>query len=361
VSQFLRRWDTFQVGSGITDAAALGQLLECTGEHLGNVVLCAHPDFTSRTLQEVLVFLKSIAVIPVALGSFDQTWLLCDRTPTSHFTLLLHRYKVRLRRASSRQSLTKPVLTAPHLSPERYTMQTRYALLNGIADLDIRREALSTNQIQIKQITDVIAFVESKEIARNTNSTSAVSSLSEYSRSSCDTTHQRLRLRPCTQSPTGFDQSLTAKCPDCSTTFNLYTKKAQGWNHLPPIHTRCKGCWKKSRVSAKQTGTTGSISHSIDNTFGQISSTHTDTSSAPGSLYKKAPPKILDHQIFSKGQWRLTRHLKVTLGLALETLPSKCNEVITVTDTGANLICGPWTHFSVLGSKWRTSPRLLCL
>jgi len=54
---FLRRWDT---GSGITDAAAPGQLLECIGECFGNVVLCAHPDFTSRNLKEALVVLKSI-------------------------------------------------------------------------------------------------------------------------------------------------------------------------------------------------------------------------------------------------------------------------------------------------------------
>jgi len=54
------------------------------------------------------------------------------------------------------------------------------------------------------------------------------------------------------------------------------------------------------------------------------------------SLCKKAPSKILDHQIFSKGQWRqtqLTGHPKVTIGLALETLP--CIEVTAVAGTGA--------------------------
>lgn len=43
-------------------------LLECTGEQLGNVVLHAYPNFTSKDLKDALTVLKSIAVIPVALG-----------------------------------------------------------------------------------------------------------------------------------------------------------------------------------------------------------------------------------------------------------------------------------------------------
>ena len=65
---FIRRWDTFQIGTGITDQTAPSQLLECTDEKLGNIVLQAHPNFTTRTLIEALATLKSIDVIPVALG-----------------------------------------------------------------------------------------------------------------------------------------------------------------------------------------------------------------------------------------------------------------------------------------------------
>ena len=36
---FTRRWETFRSGSSIPDAIASGQLLECTEEHLGNIVL----------------------------------------------------------------------------------------------------------------------------------------------------------------------------------------------------------------------------------------------------------------------------------------------------------------------------------
>ena len=43
----------------------------------------------------------------------------------------------------------------------------RDVLLNGITDMDIRREALSTKGIQIKPISDVIRFVKTRETARN--------------------------------------------------------------------------------------------------------------------------------------------------------------------------------------------------
>ena len=34
---FMRRWDTFRTGSGITDTIASAQLLECANEQLGNI------------------------------------------------------------------------------------------------------------------------------------------------------------------------------------------------------------------------------------------------------------------------------------------------------------------------------------
>jgi len=45
---FIRRWETFRIGSGVQDATASGQLLECTSEQLGKIVLRADPTFTSK-------------------------------------------------------------------------------------------------------------------------------------------------------------------------------------------------------------------------------------------------------------------------------------------------------------------------
>ena len=65
---FFRRWETFKVGSNITPASASTQLLECADDTLEDIILRAHPDFTAKPIDEALRILKSIAVIPVALG-----------------------------------------------------------------------------------------------------------------------------------------------------------------------------------------------------------------------------------------------------------------------------------------------------
>ena len=74
---------------------------------------------------------------------------------------------------------------------ERYHGKTYYTderirdvLLTGIADVDIRREALSVEGVQQQSINEIIAFVESREIARNAqpNPLSGVSGVSGYQR-----------------------------------------------------------------------------------------------------------------------------------------------------------------------------------
>ena len=67
-NMFLRRWSTYKNGSHITDDVASSQLLECTTDELGDVVLRAYPSFTTKPINEAINLLKSLAVVPVALG-----------------------------------------------------------------------------------------------------------------------------------------------------------------------------------------------------------------------------------------------------------------------------------------------------
>ena len=69
---FTRRWETFRIGSSIPNAVASGQLLECTGEQLGNIVLRAKPNFTSLPLTDALKVLKKLAVVRSELLAMRQ-------------------------------------------------------------------------------------------------------------------------------------------------------------------------------------------------------------------------------------------------------------------------------------------------
>ena len=93
------------------------------------------------------------------------------------------------------------------LSGDTYTEEAIWdVLLNGIADLDIRRDALSCDGIQKKSTNEVIVLVESKEVARNANPTNSVAALSGYK-----------RLTTKVDSPnthSAAEQAKKAPCPD---------------------------------------------------------------------------------------------------------------------------------------------------
>ena len=65
---FIRRWHEYKRGSPISDAAASRQLLECALDTLYDLILRAHPQFTSMPIDGAIAVMKFLAVIPVALG-----------------------------------------------------------------------------------------------------------------------------------------------------------------------------------------------------------------------------------------------------------------------------------------------------
>jgi len=91
----------------------------------------------------------------------------------------------------------------------------RDVLLNGIADVDIRREALSAYSMQKKPINEVITFIESKETARNANPASGVSAISTYRRNHKPLGENSQRKSKFT--PTQTDREKTRTVGRCST------------------------------------------------------------------------------------------------------------------------------------------------
>ena len=119
----------------------------------------------------------------------------------------------------------------------------RDVLIAGIADIDIRREILGMQGILQKSINDVVALVESKEMARNALPTTAAS-ISSF----------RHQINAPTEQAKA-DKNQTAPCPDCGKTFALFSEGAAGWNKRP--HKQCLDCYRARRKqkSAKQSKT----------------------------------------------------------------------------------------------------------
>ena len=317
---FSRRWETFRVGSGIHNDAASGQLLECTSERLGNIVLRADPMFTSKPLTDSLKILKSIAVVTVALGVLRSELFTMRQDPDETFRTFSARVQGKAEVCEFKTSFDTSCSNCNTvLSGHTYYTDEaiRDVLLNGIADIDIRREALSSDGIQVKPVSQVVAFVESREIARNANSSSssALSALSAYRRSNDN--HPRNQRAGTPSSVT--ERSKTAKCPDCGDTYHLFTQKTRGWNRIP--HKQCEKCWKRTR-GIKSAAENNTIMSVHNDSVGQISS---NDAAVP-----------LSHHIFNKGEWRrarITDHPRISLELTAGN--RRPVSVTAVADSGA--------------------------
>jgi len=144
---FIRRWDTYRVGSGITDNIAPGQLLECASEQLKNILLRADPAFTSRPLADALKTIKSIAVIPVALGVLRSELAALRQDPDEPFRTFAARVQSKSETCEFRTTYNDVCGNCQTaVSGDGYYTDEviRDVLLNGIADTDIHREAVST-------------------------------------------------------------------------------------------------------------------------------------------------------------------------------------------------------------------------
>ena len=65
---FVRRWNAFRIGSGISDSAASIQLFQCADEELANNLLKSKSEITSLRIDDALAEMRLMAVIPVAKG-----------------------------------------------------------------------------------------------------------------------------------------------------------------------------------------------------------------------------------------------------------------------------------------------------
>lgn len=109
----------------------------------------------------------------------------------------------------------------------------RDVLLNGLADTDIRREVLGTKDILTKPINDIVTLVEGKEMARNAFPSSTLSAVSTF---------QNQRYTAPVTAPPPAETNKQALCPDCKTTFKIFTEGARGWNTQP--HQVCINCYR---------------------------------------------------------------------------------------------------------------------
>ena len=157
-NSFVRRWETFKLGSDISDNSAPTQLFQCASEALGDLLLKSDPKLTTRPTQDVLMIMRSLAVIPVARGVSRAE--LSQMNQSSDEPIRTFAARVRGKAETCGFTTSTKCLCGKEVKADYTEEVIRDVLLAGVADLDIRRDALSMPGILEKSTNDVISLIE---------------------------------------------------------------------------------------------------------------------------------------------------------------------------------------------------------
>eukprot|EP00794_Sanderia_malayensis_P015539 gene15539-17124_t len=334
--------DAFRSGSDIDGPSAPPQLFQCAGPALGDSLLKANPQVTSQSLEHLLSAMRSLAVIPVATCILRTDLLQMHQERDESFRAYSARVRGKAETCSygAKCECGKVVDYTDHI--------IRDVLLNGIYDTDIRREVLGSLDILNKPINDVIALVEQKEMVRNALPTSNLSAMSAF---------QRQKKTPTSPMPTPSqaDQNKESTCPQCNSSFKLFTQGARGWNTKP--HQVCIDCCRIRRKKKRQQP--GNVQVIESDPISQVSAIHHQERITPkqyqepirtsqteaSSCYMNSSAPKMEHHIFTKSGWRRARlrdhpRLPITISLDQPTTIADKDHRIQVTttaiaDTGA--------------------------
>ena len=210
---FTRRWEVFKSGSGIDDASAPSQLFQCAGTELGDSLLKANPNAASGTLTQLLAAMRSLAVIPVATCVLRTELLQLRQERDEPFRTFTAKVRGKAETCSYTASCTCGA------SVDYTDHVIRDVILNGLYDTDIRREVLGIAGILETPINEIIALVESKEMARNALPSPSLSAVSSF---------VKQRKSPPNPVPTlsQADRAKEATCPGCHIAFKVFTEGA---------------------------------------------------------------------------------------------------------------------------------------
>ena len=318
---FLVRWEAFRSGSAIDSSSASTQLFHCASDGLSDIILKADPHIQSRPVEEVLSVMQSFAVIPIAKGVLRAELMQLQQSPDESFRTFAARVQGKAETCGFKTSVA---CQCGRTVSANYTTDTvRDVLLAGIADIDIRREALCAEDVQNKSVNDVISFVEGREMARNATPASSLSSLSTFKRS-----NHSVPVLP-------SDKEKTGSCPKCGKSYLLFKQRPDGkWNKK--AHATCLDCFRTNQKRNRSTRTAeqpaevnviGAHNGSEPDAIVQISALET----------KKAIP--LNERIFDKGTWRKVKskqHPQAQFYLGLAKHPHRQSVLVNgIADTGA--------------------------
>ena len=253
----MRRWEVFKSGSGIDDASAPSQLFQCAGTELGDSLLKANPNAASGTLTQLLAAMRSLAIIPVAICVLRTELLQLRQERDEPFRT----FTAKVRGKAETCSYTASCTCGASVDYTDHVIHD--IILNGLYDTEIRREVLGIAGILETPINEIIALVESKEMARNALPSPSLSAVSSF---------VKQRKSPPNPVPTlsQADRAKEATCPGHAATrvpritrHQLYTGPQRRLSRGPSLSSNQRSPQRYVLMSTARSSTTTSFSVAI--------------------------------------------------------------------------------------------------
>ena len=226
---FTRLWQMLRQGSDINKASATAQLFQCASQSLGDSLLKSDAEIVSKPLQELLSAMHRLAVIPVATGVLRSDLMQMRQLKNETFCA----FAARVRGKADTCAFTIDCTCGLKINYTDHMI--RDTLLNGIADDEIRRKILGSADLLTRAVNEIVALVESKEMARNAVPPTKATSVSAVLRLHDADHRARRNATPCKESHNLPDRSKQSCCLLCQRLFQLYKKEARGWNIKPCV------------------------------------------------------------------------------------------------------------------------------
>ena len=355
-NSFLLQWEIYKEGANLSAANSVKQLIYCCEQELLKFVLRADPSVRSKTEAQVLAVMKTLAVVPVAMGMRRSELLNMNQDSGE----LARAFASRVQGKAATCSFTTKCTNTDCAVEVNFTdVIVKYVLVNGLCDDEIRRDALGWPDLDSSLLANTIGFIEQKEMARD--------ALKPDNLSAVKTTYKKgaedARLKK------------QVKCSGCDTMTPAY-----GMNRFGKISERkyCPTCWRKKtpKQNKGQKTTDQKSSDEVSTLFvGGISSAAGPSSSRaapyhtypPTCKHRKKLAVVLDHHIFDDFLgWTQKKSMpQPSLNLTISPCPSgyarlqipcpklRSVQVSTISDSGAQSCLWGLADFYKSGFKKR--------
>ena len=247
---FTQRWELFKNGASLDARHVNSQLFDCCEDSLQTNLLKESTQIASLTEAQVLNSIKSLAVIPVAIG-VRRAELLGMTQDSSENARSFHA-KVK----GKADTCAYKVKCGCDEFVEFTDIIVKDVFVGGLSDDDIKREVLGWTELDTSTIAQTIKYVEGKEMARDAMSSAKpnVAGVSTFKKNNRSNDKEKNKEDEKSDAQIAQDLKKMAKCPDCAEQFNLFKKmgKSKKLNRTP--FTKCRECFLSEKGDGDKLG-----------------------------------------------------------------------------------------------------------